>query len=149
MENDIENKVATQYSDDVIDYLVEESFKLLLKLKKYNNLSVEDRQKMMSHLKKLYIEDDKSYTIYTAYYNQLLVGCACIDDTYNLRDLFVRDGFHKLGIGSLLINELLKNLNTEKSIYVTTHKDAVDFYINNGFQIIDEQSDNVKLGRNI
>lgn len=132
----------------IFGFLVNESYKLFIKLKGYQNLPQENIERLKDKLRNLYsssiTENDQ---IYIAYLENEIVGCAYVTEEGDLRDVYVKEEYQRQGIGSLLLDKVLSNEKTKNNITLNTHPEVVSFYEKNGFTVIQKDEKSIKMGR--
>lgn len=135
---DIIVRITDKYNTEIIDFFVNESCNLYCKLRGYNNLLNEDREKLKKQLRNLYIMDNDNKTIYIAYVSNKIVGGACVVNNCYLKDLFVKEEYQRKGIGSILIKNIIFDMKNNEEITLSTHPDIVNFYKKNHFIVLEE-----------
>ncbi len=138
----IEIRVSSIFNDEIIDFLVDESYRLYAKLKGIEQLSSKNTEFLKEKLKKLYICDTDRIKIYVAYKEKLMIGCACITNDGCLRDLYVKEEYQNQGVGSLLLNQILYDV---KDVFLTTYPNLTEFYRKNGFHIIQQNENSIEM----
>jgi predicted GNAT family N-acyltransferase len=92
--------------------------------------------------KKLEYDDKKVNAIYiVAKINLITIGTARYRPTdfgMKLERFAVLKEYRKFGVGSAMVLYILKKLENQKSIYLNSQKDVVNFYKKLGFEIIGE-----------
>ena len=142
----IEIKITGIFNQEILDFLVFESFKLFLKLKGYSNASEDQKKAMMETLKQMYIEQiSENQIIYVAYNNNEIVGCAYITNNY-INDLFIKEEYRRKKIGTLLLNRIIKDYG-QKQLIFDTYPENLEFFKKHGFSVIEENSDCIKMQR--
>lgn len=136
-----------QFNNEIIHFLVNESFTLFCYLKGIQNLSKENSEKLKEALKNMYSFDNKNFILYVAYKEDIIIGCAYITNTGYLRDLFVKKEYQKQGIGSLLLKKIILDTKENESITLSTHPSLAEFYKKNNFIIIEEGENKIKMKR--
>ena len=77
----IEIKKYNSFNEEIIDFLVGESYILFSKIRGHNIQSKEINDKLKEKLKEIYIQNIKENDIiYVAYESNLIVGCAYINN---------------------------------------------------------------------
>lgn len=140
----LEIKKTTNFTPETLEFLVNESFLLFLKLRGYTSLSEEQKLTMKKALKQIY-QVNKNQTIYCAYKNNKIVGCASITGNY-INDLFVKEEYQKQGIGRVILNKIISDFEN-KQLTFHTYKENVEYFKNFGFDIVEENTDSIKMQR--
>ena len=138
----IEIKVFSKFNDKILDFLIDESFLLFVKLKGFQNISQNDIQILKDKLRTLYISDKQESQIYVAFLDNVIIGCACITYDGYLRDLFVKEEYQHHGIGSLLLRHISYDTS---NITLTTYPELAGFYSKNGFTLIKQHKDFIQM----
>lgn len=103
----------------------------------------EEKQNLLAGISRnieLVITDRIAGVFLTAELSDAPVGFIIVKDHWNLSDLFVDPGHHRLGIGSKLWRDafaLCAKKNTKRSIRVNSSLNAVTFYESLGFSKVD------------
>lgn len=134
-------KKELSLNNDLINFVVDESFDLFCKIKnistiEYNLIVLKER------LKKCYVDSICDYACYSARIDKMIVGILLLKEDNYISDLFVKKEYRKNGIGTLLLNEVLKE---DKEFTLDTTNDLASYYFNFGFEILSKGSDKCKL----
>jgi len=141
----IEIKVFNKFNDEVINFLINESYILFSKLRKCENVALDMKNKLKDSLKQMYIKNNKdSDKIYVAYNLDSIVGCAYITEKGYLSDLFVKEDYQNQGIGSSILNKILFDFK-DSDIILDSNFLAVDFYKKHNFKIIEQKNNFIKM----
>jgi len=141
----IEIKVFNKFNDEVINFLINESYILFSKLRKCENVALDMKNKLKDSLKQMYIKNNKdSDKIYVAYNLDSIVGCAYITEKGYLSDLFVKEDYQNQGIGSSILNKILFDFK-DSDIILDSNFLAVDFYKKHNFKIIEQKNNYIKM----
>lgn len=86
---------------------------------------------------------DGSERMYGAYSDNILVGCLSISINNMISCVFVKEDFHRKGIGTLLFDTIIKELkaNNQSLIKLNASPYAVPFYHAIGFEDIGQEAD--------
>jgi len=141
----IEIKVFNKFNDEVINFLINESYILFSKLRKCENVALDMKNKLKDSLKQMYIKNNKdSDKIYVAYNLDSIVGCAYITEKGYLIDLFLKEDYQNQGIGSSILNKILFDFK-DSDIILDSNFLAVDFYKKHNFKIIEQKNNYIKM----
>lgn len=111
----------------VLDFLISQNFQMYLKER---NISYIENYEIYYSL---FSDNNKDYIcnngglIYSAYFNNEIVGVIYINDNFYIDSLFVKEKYRKKGIGKKLIKILLHEFR-DKEISITSSKEALEFY---------------------
>lgn len=142
----IEIKREKIFNKENLNFLVQESLELFLKLRDYSSISEEQKIEMKETLKQMYIDQtSENQTIYTIYFQEEIIGCACITDHY-INDLFIKKEYQRQGIGTLVLNRIIKDFGKE-CLTFHTYLENLDFFQKRGFTLIEENVDSIKMQR--
>lgn len=143
----IEIKKYNIFNNEIIDFLVDESYKLFSKIRGYNISSKDVNDKLKEKLKEIYIQNNNvGDIIYVVYKTNIIVGCAYINNSNYLSDMFIKEEYQHQNMGSLLLKKIIED-NIEREITLTAHHDVVDFYKKYGFIVFEESDKQVKMKR--
>lgn len=78
--------------------------------------------------------------VYILYKNNNILGFSGVMDNY-IAGIFIDKEYQNNGLGSLLINKLTLNYNSLTLDVYKENTNAYNFYIKNGFRVIDEKID--------
>lgn len=78
--------------------------------------------------------------VYILYKNNNILGFSGVMDNY-IAGIFIDKEYQNNGLGSLLINKLKLNYNSLTLDVYKENTNAYNFYIKNGFRVIDEKID--------
>jgi len=83
---------------------------------------------------------DRNYFVYEK--NNILCGMGALKNN-EVKTMYVPPEFQNKGIGSVILKRIEKEAkkNKIKKLFLYTHPNAVNFYLNNGFKIIKEFKD--------
>lgn len=130
--------------NEIVDFLTDESFKLYSDIKKFYMLDENIISKIKKEFKDHYKKTVEESTVYTAYIDDILVGCACINKNNYLSNLFVSEKYQNQGIGTKLLQEVL-NDNKNNDITGDANPKYVEFYKKNSFEVIGKGQYSVKM----
>ena len=132
-------------NDEIFNFLIDESFDLCCKVKSIDDNNKEIMKLIKQKLKNIYLIELSDNKIYTAYYNDELVGVSCINNENHVSDLFVRKEYQNNGIGSMLLKQVIDDNNQYGDITLNANKKYLKFYLENHFKIINETEDSIRM----
>lgn len=141
-------KVTNALENETIEFLINESYILFSRLRGYYKLSKEINEQQKEQLKSMYINvHNKNDKIYIAYVSNIIVGCAYINDSGYLSHIFVKEEYQRQGIGSLLLKNIISDMDENKEITLNTHSEVLDFYKKYDFSVVAEGDNFIKMKR--
>ncbi|MBR1376418.1 MAG: GNAT family N-acetyltransferase [Bacilli bacterium] len=130
---DVNIKLIDSLDDKVINFMIEQYIELHNAINNIENLDQKTYNRIYRAMQKIISKDDvgEGDILYGAYLDNKIVGYAYIGSDNYLRDLFVKKEYRNKGIGTLLMNEIVKNV--EGNISVTASPMSIDFYKKHDF----------------
>lgn len=142
-------KLSDTFEQEIITFLVNESYRLYMKLKKTKLEEVTKNQQnsLKMQLKNMYMNDINHFKIYTVFDDNLMIGCATLSSDGYLRDLYVTEEYQNKGIGSLLIQRIIEDVKEQSEITLNTYYELLEFYKKNGFSVLKEFDTSIMMKR--
>lgn len=141
------NIQVEESNDEVIKFLVYESFMLFVRLYKIDKDNCLSLRIVKNDLLRSYEEDMVNFKIYTARENGHLVGVATINKQNYLQDLFVKEEYQGKGIGSSLLKKIIEDNKEYGDIICDANPEYLDFYKKHSFSVIREEEISIKVKR--
>lgn len=146
MLENVKMTISEELSEEELKFLKNESFNLFCKTRNYPNLTEENILFLKENLEKMYLENLSNIKIYTVKFQEEIIGCATLlTDSGYLRDIFVKDKYQRQGIGTLILKQIIKDMAAAKKVTLTAHPSVIDFYKQNGFEVIESTKHDVVM----
>lgn len=129
MENLIIEKATEENLDNILLFLANQYFDLFWQLNK-NVLYAEFYDIYRNTIVESYMEEyhKKKGNVYFASIDNTIVGAGYIDSNNYLDSLFVLEEYHNYGIGSKLLERIIREVSAAKVIRVDANIKAVSLY---------------------
>lgn len=130
---DIKVEKINQVDNQIIIFLAKESLKLFLQLNPDMEKAYRNSEKARNFLNNRFIEEYQNCfkqkgNFYATYIDGKIEGAAYIDPNNYLHSLFVNEKFRNYGIGSCLLETLIRECNKLGVITVSAHVKAISLY---------------------
>ena len=93
--------------------------------------------------KKVFMDGlDKTDTLYTAHYNEEIIGCILIKENGYLDSLFVKEEYRNMKIGTTLLNKVINECRNFNIIKVDARLESISLYESFSFKKIGPSNGN-------
>lgn len=141
--------IKKDINEDIINFLIDESFKLFIQLYEIDTTNQLVLKRMKESLIEFYTSDIDTSTFYSAYIDNKIVGAGVIHTNNDFSDLFVKEEYQNKGIGTYLIETIIKDNEKKGTIYINGNKKYLNFFEKHGFIEYENNDKAVKMYRKV
>lgn len=138
-------KKEKQVSEDVLNFLIDESFKLFVNLYHIDTDNILVLKRLKDELTLSYKCDILDNSFYTAYLGDELVAVASINKDNYFQDLFVKSKYQNLGIGGMLFDKVVSDNKRKKEITMTVNPKYLEFFKKHSFEVVSEEDKSIRM----
>ena len=138
-------KKEKQVSEDVLNFLIDESFKLFVNLYHIDTDNILVLKRLKDELTLSYKYDILDNSFYTAYLGDELVAVASINKDNYFQDLFVKSEYQNLGIGGMLFDKVVSDNKRKKEITMTVNPKYLEFFKKHSFEVVSEEDKSIRM----
>lgn len=129
MDGIVLKKMNSETKNEMHLFLAKESLKLYFELNpKWKEIIEKDPNIFKQYLEQIVDDFKGDELVYGAYFNDEIIGCGYINDENCLDSLFVKEEYRNLGVGSSLLEKLIKTCDETKTITLHANIRAVSLY---------------------